>query len=135
MEFLVDGLQVPMHPGECWFLDLSRPHRVDNPGPGERVHLVLDCQPNDWLLEAVHQGLPGTPALQPGRAGQAFARFCELVRRDAKLAGRLRALTDIAEFQRTVVALGAEHALHFSEADVLAAMRQGKRAWNDQWRA
>ncbi|MCY1271210.1 Aspartyl/Asparaginyl beta-hydroxylase [compost metagenome] len=135
VEFLVDGLQVPMHPGECWFLDLSRPHRVDNPGPGERVHLVLDCQPNDWLLEAVHQGLPGTPALQPGRAGQAFARFCELVRRDAKLAGRLRALTDIAEFQRTVVALGAEHALHFSEADVLAAMRQGKRAWNDQWRA
>ncbi|BCD84068.1 hypothetical protein PSm6_04750 [Pseudomonas solani] len=25
VEFLVDGRQVPMAPGECWFIDLSRP--------------------------------------------------------------------------------------------------------------
>ena len=135
VEFLVDGLQVPMQPGQCWFLDLSRPHRVDNPGPGERIHLVLDCQPNAWLLGLIEQGLPDTPALRPGRAEQAFARFRELVEQDAQLARRLRELTDVGEFQRAAVALGAEHDLYFSEAEVRAAMRQGKQAWNDQWRA
>ncbi|MDH4568068.1 aspartyl beta-hydroxylase [Pseudomonas sp. BN414] len=135
VEFLVDGLQAPMQPGECWFLDLSRPHRVDNPGPGERIHLVLDCQPNDWLLGLIEQGLPDTPALQPGRAGQAFARFRELVERDLKLAQRLQSLADIREFLRESVALGAAHDLHFSEAEVRSAMRQGKQAWNEQWKA
>ncbi|MDE3740001.1 MULTISPECIES: aspartyl/asparaginyl beta-hydroxylase domain-containing protein [Pseudomonas] len=134
VEFLVDGLQVPMQPGECWFLDLSRPHRVDNPGPGERIHLVLDCQPNDWLLDAIKEGLPDTPALQLGRAGQAFAQFRRSVEGDAALARQLQGLTDVREFIRETVALGAEQGLEFSEAEVRGAMRQGKQAWSDQWR-
>lgn len=135
VEFLVDGLQVPMRAGECWFLDLARPHRVDNPGPGERIHLVLDCQPNDWLLEAVHQGLPDTPALQPGRAVQAFAQFRLKVEGDAVLARQLQGLTDVRDFIRETLRLGAELGLNFAEAEVRAAMRQGKQAWNEQWKA
>lgn len=135
VEFLVDSLQVPMRPGECWFLDLSRPHRVDNPGPGERIHLVLDCQPNDWLLAAVHQGLPDTPALQPGRAVQAFAEFRRQVEGDAVLARQLQGLTDVRDFIRETLRLGAELGLPFAEAEVRAAMRQGKQAWSEQWKA
>ena len=135
VEFLVDGLQAPMQPGECWFLDLARPHRVDNPGPGQRIHLVLDCQRNDWLLGLIERGLPDTPALQPGRAGQAFAAFRRLLERDPELARRLQALTDTRDFLRESVALGAAHDLHFSEAEVRSAMRQGKQAWSEQWKA
>ncbi|BAN47406.1 aspartyl/asparaginyl beta-hydroxylase domain-containing protein [Metapseudomonas resinovorans] len=134
VEFLVDGLQVPMAAGECWFIDLARPHRVDNPSAGERIHLVLDCQRNDWLLERVQQGLAATPALQPGRAGRDFAAFRERVARDPALAARLQALSDARDFLQETVALGAERGLEFSEAEVRSAMRQGKQAWNDQWR-
>ncbi|WP_285961082.1 aspartyl/asparaginyl beta-hydroxylase domain-containing protein [Pseudomonas tohonis] len=135
VEFLVDGLQVPMRPGECWFIDLSRPHRVDNPGPGERIHLVLDCEPNPWLLGLVQQGLADTPELQPGRAGLAFATFREQVARDPALAAQLRELTDVRDFQAEAVRLGAERGLAFTEADVKGAMRRGRQAWSDQWRA
>lgn len=135
VEFLVDGLQVPMKVGECWFIDLSRPHRVDNPGPGARVHLVLDCQPNAWLLQLVAAGLPDTPELSPGRAGLAFATFRDHVAGDPNLAERLRTITDPHLFCEAVVRLGHEQGLEFSEADVKGAMRQGKRTWNDQWRA
>lgn len=134
VEFLVDGLQVPMKPGECWFIDLSRPHRVDNPGPGARVHLVLDCEPNAWLLELLRQGLTDTPELSPGRAGLAFAAFRDHVAGDPSLAERLRAITDVHRFCETVVRLAHEQGLAFSEAEVRGAMRQGKRTWNDQWR-
>lgn len=135
VEFLVDGLQVPMRPGECWFIDLSRPHRVNNPGPGERIHLVLDCAADPWLLALIEEGLAHTPTLQPGRAGQAFERFRQQVAESPALAARLQALEDPRSFVAEAVRLGAEHGLAFSDAEVLGAMRRGKQAWSDQWRA
>lgn len=135
VEFLVDGLQVPMQAGECWFIDLSRPHRVDNPGPGERIHLVLDCAPNPWLLDLLERGLAGTPQLQPGRAGRAFAEFRQRVAAEPALAAQLQGLGDTRDFLRESVRLGAELGLGFSEADVRSAMRQGRSAWSEQWRA
>ncbi|MFJ4347297.1 aspartyl/asparaginyl beta-hydroxylase domain-containing protein [Pseudomonas sp. NPDC089401] len=134
VEFLVDGLQVPMQPGECWFLDLSRPHRVSNPGPGERIHLVLDCLPDAWLRALIEQGRAQTPALQPGRAGRAFEQFRQRVTQDPALAARLQALTDPRAFVAEAVTLGAALGLAFTDAEVHGAMRQGKQAWSDQWR-
>jgi hypothetical protein len=49
VRFLLNGDPVPFRAGECWFLRLSDPHAVENPGPGERIHLVLDAEPNPWL--------------------------------------------------------------------------------------
>jgi mannose-6-phosphate isomerase-like protein (cupin superfamily) len=48
-EFILDGRRVPMSPGECWYVDVNRPHSVANCGPDARVHLVIDCIVNDWL--------------------------------------------------------------------------------------
>ncbi|WP_212628981.1 aspartyl/asparaginyl beta-hydroxylase domain-containing protein [Pseudomonas sp. KB-10] len=134
VEFIVDGLQVPMKPGECWFIDLSRPHRVDNPGPGVRVHLVLDCEPNPWLLQQVAAGLAGTPALLPGKAELAFADFRERVTGDPALAERLRTITDTYLFCEEVVRLAHDLGIDFSTSDVRSAMRKGKGTWNEQWR-
>jgi hypothetical protein len=49
VEFVRDGRAVHMSPGECWFIDVERPHSVVNPGPGVRIHLVIDCVVNDEL--------------------------------------------------------------------------------------
>ena len=60
VDFRVNGRRVVMREGECWYLDLSEPHSVVNDGSEDRVHLVLDCEVNDWLREQIHR--PGGPA-------------------------------------------------------------------------
>lgn len=49
VEFYLDGEQVPMQEGECWYLNLSLKHNVNNTGTTDRVHLVIDCKVNDWI--------------------------------------------------------------------------------------
>ena len=48
--FLLNREPVPMAPGETWYLRLSDPHAVTNEGESDRVHLVIDCAANDWLI-------------------------------------------------------------------------------------
>ncbi|HTX55563.1 MAG TPA: aspartyl/asparaginyl beta-hydroxylase domain-containing protein [Candidatus Acidoferrales bacterium] len=57
--FFLDGAPVVMEPGSCWYLDVSRPHRVINAGATARVHLVVDCVLDDWLREAIARGAAG----------------------------------------------------------------------------
>ena len=40
--FVVDGERVPMKAGECWYINANLTHSVSNPGPVERIHLVVD---------------------------------------------------------------------------------------------
>jgi hypothetical protein len=49
VQFFLDGTQVVMREGEAWYLDLSLPHRVENQGATDRIHLVIDCVLNDWM--------------------------------------------------------------------------------------
>ena len=49
IRFWLNGERVRMDVGETWYLNVNLPHRVENPGAGYRVHLVLDCVVNDWL--------------------------------------------------------------------------------------
>jgi len=53
VSFWVDGEPVTMHPGECWLLDLNRPHAATNHSDQARVHLVVDAQRNEWLDKLV----------------------------------------------------------------------------------
>lgn len=47
--FYVDDQRVFMRPGELWYCDFTRPHRVHNKSDIGRVHLVIDCVVDDWL--------------------------------------------------------------------------------------
>ncbi len=58
VRFLLNRAAVPLRAGECWFLRLSDPHAVENPGPGERLHLVIDAELNAWLRDLL--ALPET---------------------------------------------------------------------------
>jgi aspartyl/asparaginyl beta-hydroxylase (cupin superfamily) len=49
VEFFVDDERIIMQEGECWYLNLSLKHRVNNFGDTDRVHLVIDCKVNDWM--------------------------------------------------------------------------------------
>lgn len=49
VDFFLNGVPVPMNPGECWYLKLTDPHRVINAGTTERISMTIDMVPNDWL--------------------------------------------------------------------------------------
>ncbi|QNA83306.1 aspartyl/asparaginyl beta-hydroxylase domain-containing protein [Sphingomonas sp. So64.6b] len=51
VEFMLNGIPVAMAPGSAWYLRLADPHRVANRGTEDRVHLVIDCEVNDWLAD------------------------------------------------------------------------------------
>ncbi|UWF49535.1 aspartyl/asparaginyl beta-hydroxylase domain-containing protein [Pseudomonas sp. N3-W] len=133
VDFLLGGQRMPMQAGECWFLDLSRPHRVDNHDHLPRVHLVLDCRPGAWLEQAIVDGVATTPS--PGVTVDALEAFQRLVAADPVLAMTLQGLRDNESFIVRTLELAAERGLLFSREELQAAMRQGRRQWNEQWSA
>jgi len=58
VEFVLNGARIDMKEGECWYHNFNLPHRVANRGTADRVHLVLDCVNNDWLLEVLVSAEP-----------------------------------------------------------------------------
>ena len=44
-----------MAKGECWWLDVSLPHQVDNNSDEDRIHLVVDIFNNDTIKERYFQ--------------------------------------------------------------------------------
>jgi hypothetical protein len=133
VEFYVDGLRVIMEAGECWYLDLSRPHRVRNASPVERIHLVIDCEVNDWMRRQIAQGdAPKREAIVPSGQDQ-FCAFRERVWAESELQHRLVACVEKDVFAQTVVTTGAAHGFQFTEDDVVSAMSRGRQTWLSQW--
>jgi hypothetical protein len=49
VHFWLNHQRIPMQVGELWYADFSQVHSVENNSLEPRIHLVLDCQMNDWL--------------------------------------------------------------------------------------
>jgi hypothetical protein len=125
VEFYLAGKRVAMDAGECWYLDLSLPHRVQNRGASERVHLVLDCVLNEWLRGLIRDSQSETVRPSPATGAAAFHEFAQLVFADPTLQTALRDIQDLDEFLRETVHHGKEHGLSFTTEDVRAAWRAG----------
>ncbi|MBP6303961.1 MAG: aspartyl/asparaginyl beta-hydroxylase domain-containing protein [Bacteroidia bacterium] len=54
VEFYLNNKRVMMKEGECWYLNFNLPHSVKNSGTTDRIHLVIDCVVNDWLLQQMN---------------------------------------------------------------------------------
>lgn len=48
VKFILDGTQLKMLPGECWYTNVNYMHAVTNAGKSDRVHLVIDGERNEW---------------------------------------------------------------------------------------
>ncbi|WP_420385882.1 aspartyl/asparaginyl beta-hydroxylase domain-containing protein [Roseivirga sp.] len=53
VEFYLNGEQVPMKPGECWYMRLTDPHSVVNNSSVDRINLTIDMIPNDWVRSLI----------------------------------------------------------------------------------
>jgi len=125
VEFYLAGKRVAMYAGESWYLDLSLPHRVQNRGGSERVHLVLDCVLNEWLYDLIRNAPPDTDRAAAATGASAFQRFAQLVFADPALQTALSEIQDPEKFLRETVRYGEQHGLLFTTEDVRAAWRAG----------
>ncbi|MCW8999007.1 MAG: aspartyl/asparaginyl beta-hydroxylase domain-containing protein, partial [Kangiellaceae bacterium] len=53
VNFFVSKNKVLMNPGELWYIDANQQHSVENNSTTDRIHLVIDCISNNWLIEQV----------------------------------------------------------------------------------
>jgi len=51
-EFNLSGESIALQAGECWYIDITLPHWVANHGETERIHLIIDCERNEWWENA-----------------------------------------------------------------------------------
>ena len=45
----VGGEPASMAPGEVWYMNFHLPHKIENRGESDRIHMVLDLKVNAWL--------------------------------------------------------------------------------------
>ena len=130
VEFFLNGQRIVMKEGECWYLDLSLPHRVENRSNADRIHLVIDCLLNDWLRATIDAGqeMVATPGAESD-----FERFRQIVLRDPSLQAELMQATDLTDFTSLAIRLGKQHRTRFTAGDVDAAMQAARRAWIERW--
>ena len=55
VDFFSEDEKLPMKEGECWYVNLSLKHRVNNFGDTSRVHLVIDCKVNGWINNLINK--------------------------------------------------------------------------------
>ncbi|MCD9188980.1 MAG: aspartyl/asparaginyl beta-hydroxylase domain-containing protein [Pyrinomonadaceae bacterium] len=53
VEFYLNDQKIEMQTGELWYLDFYQKHRVENNGTEDRIHLVIDCDASDWLIDII----------------------------------------------------------------------------------
>ncbi|MCX6854417.1 MAG: aspartyl/asparaginyl beta-hydroxylase domain-containing protein [Verrucomicrobia bacterium] len=126
VEFYLNNRRFRMAEGECWYLDLNLPHRVQNRGATDRVHLVIDCQLNDWLRDLISQG---EASLGEESSYEAFHRQ---VLEEPALQEELIGLTDQPAFIQRIMELAQQRGFSFMEDDVTAALQSARRNWMER---
>ena len=141
VDFYLNGERIIMNPGECWYINANLPHKVDNLGNADRVHLVIDCLVDDWfrsLVESASERIGAavvSPESKKARHScpEALNGFCSLVFHDVSLQERLRQVMDEGLFIDLAVRLGEERGYIFNEQDVAGALQANRRAWIEKW--
>ncbi|MDB5086583.1 MAG: Aspartyl/Asparaginyl beta-hydroxylase [Mucilaginibacter sp.] len=53
VKFYIEDDKVPFKEGDCWYMNANLMHRVSNEGSTDRIHLIIDCEVNNWLSEMI----------------------------------------------------------------------------------
>jgi hypothetical protein len=124
VEFYVSGERLLLEEGRSYFVNVNLPHRVNNRGHADRIHLVIDAEVNEWVHALFRQGeaegwhIPRCP-LPPG----SLEDFRKRVLDDEGLQAKLRGLQDRRQFVAAVLDQGRELGFDFHEGDVGAGFR------------
>lgn len=141
VEFYLDGELLCMAPGECWYLNLDLPHRVQNLGVDARVHLVLDCRVDEPLLAAFPAPEEQLRQVEEMHARSAacdsaqgrLERFRHRALDEPDLLEELAGEDDRERFLARAREAGARAGLEFTTEDVRATLDATRRAWALRW--
>jgi mannose-6-phosphate isomerase-like protein (cupin superfamily) len=139
VQFFLKGEKLVMKEGECWYLNLNLPHRVENFSTIPRIHLVIHGIVNPWVRSIMKSdqiehvdSAPQTPA--EGMSPQeSLGRFRQLVIKDLALQEQLREKTEKVSFITFFVQLGKQHGYTFGVEEVEEALRASHRTWIERW--
>ncbi|WP_224366610.1 aspartyl/asparaginyl beta-hydroxylase domain-containing protein [Hyalangium versicolor] len=123
VEFHLEGRRIPFVPGECWYLNFNQPHRVENLGSTDRVHLVVDCVLNDWLRTLFARAV----------AREELDRFIQHVLSEPTLQRQLLETPEPKVFAEMVQRMGTELGHVFSAEDLQSALQEARRTWRERW--
>jgi len=124
VEFYVSGERLLLEEGHSYFVNVNLPHRVNNRGTSDRIHLVIDGEVNEWVhalfrqAESEGRGIPRC-RLPSGNVDD----FRRRVLADEGLQTKLRSWEDRPKFAAAVLDLGKELGFEFHEGDVDAGFR------------
>jgi hypothetical protein len=125
VEFYLAGERLLLDAGGAFYVNVNLPHRVNNRGEWERVHLVIDAEVDDWVRALFESSTEIPRCSAPWRGVDAFRTT---VLADPALREQLRAIDDRHEFLATAVRLGREADLDFHEGDLEALLHGAARA-------
>ncbi len=141
VDFRLDGIRITMRAGECWYLNLSRPHAVRNRGTTDRIHLVIDGVVNPWLLDQFARAVPAaarpenSAGIGSDDTGDDFDAFRARILTDDRLQRELRETVDRNAFDAATIRIAADLGYTFTAADIDAALRSARRTWSERNRA
>lgn len=115
VEFCVSGERIVMREGEAWYIDFNLPHKIYNGGVTDRIHLVIDCEVNDWLRSVFY--------------ARNFDQFRERVLADASLQRELRDAPDSKALIPLLIERGLRHGFIFRANEVEAAIETARQGW------
>lgn len=122
VEFYVSGERLMLEEGRCYYVNVSLPHRVNNRGDRERIHLVIDAVVDEWLGELLQRAADEGWHIPRGAAPPlGFAEFRERVTESPELREELRAIGSRQELIARAIEMGRQLGFQFNEADALAS--------------
>jgi hypothetical protein len=116
VEFYVAGKRLALDAGGAYYVNVNLPHRVNNRGAADRIHLVVDLAVNDWLRDL----FAGAGEI---RVVAETARGVDAFRETAAGVPELQDIDDPDEFASSAARLGRERGFEFHEGDVDAVLR------------
>jgi hypothetical protein len=127
VEFYVAGERLQLDEGGCYYVNVNLPHRVNNRGAADRIHLVIDAEVNEWVHALFRRGVAEAwhiprSALPP----RSFEDFRGVVLETPALRQRLRASAERTQFVASAIQLGRELGYEFNEADVDSGLRSAQ---------
>jgi hypothetical protein len=125
VEFYVSGERLLLEEGHSYYVNVNLPHRVNNRGTADRVHLVIDAKVNEWVHALFRRGqaeawhIPRSPL--PPRNLDEFRR---LVLETPAMVETLWSVPDQHRFTETALEIAREKGFDLHEGDLHAGFRR-----------
>ena len=115
VEFYVSGERIVMREGEAWYINFNLPHKIYNGGVTDRIHLVIDCEVNDWVRSVIY--------------ARSFEQFRDKVLDEPSLQRELRDAPDREALIPLLIERGLRHGFIFRANEVEAAIETARQGW------